>query len=441
VVVNPLPGFSWSQSLSVTFGTSAIVPFGGTETRALVFMDGSLYAGIGDWEDPELANPNTPGAQVLRLDSANGSWVEDQDFNQVQPSTGKKYYQAIAMLGTAHFDRDSGNNQIPPPGVDILMAGFWNIGVSGLPVWQKTIVTGSVGGKGTWTTSNLVPPPTSTAGQVRSFASYTDSVTNVEMAFAGSDPYGIFSGAFNSASNAIVWGATAEPGSVILTTGADRVMSFAACGGKLYASLYDAILVRTDGARPKWKKFYQYSGPALPAPSSGFRGLTCVPNLNGAGSMLISALEGPGDIYDIPLDRSRPTIELYTSNYLATQLGTSVDYVIAGYNNMIVDPQYGTPSCPTLLIGLSIIANNYQNAYEGYYPPASFLARYCNGTYSYLPPIVDPSIKPAPPLIATRALAVTQFTGDLAGELYGGGYDAHDDPAHNTDWIYRGSPK
>ena len=33
------------------------------------------------------------------------------------------------------------------------------------------------------------------------------------MAFAGSDPYGIFSGAFNSASNGIQWGATAEAGS------------------------------------------------------------------------------------------------------------------------------------------------------------------------------------------------------------------------------------
>ncbi len=33
------------------------------------------------------------------------------------------------------------------------------------------------------------------------------------MAFAGSDPYGIFSGAFNSTSNGIQWGAAAEAGS------------------------------------------------------------------------------------------------------------------------------------------------------------------------------------------------------------------------------------
>ena len=68
-IVNPVPGFTWNQSLPVTFNDPAIVPFGGTETRALVFMDGSLYAGIGDWEDPQLENPQTPAAQVLRLDS------------------------------------------------------------------------------------------------------------------------------------------------------------------------------------------------------------------------------------------------------------------------------------------------------------------------------------------------------------------------------------
>ena len=70
-------------------------------------MDGSLYAGIGDWEDPQLENPQTPGAQVLRLDSPTSSWVEDQDFNQPLPGqTTNKNYQAVADLGTAHFDHD-----------------------------------------------------------------------------------------------------------------------------------------------------------------------------------------------------------------------------------------------------------------------------------------------------------------------------------------------
>jgi hypothetical protein len=400
-------------------------------------MDGSLYAGIGDWEDPELENPQTPGAQVLRLDSPTGSWVEDEDFNQPIPyDPTEKNYEAVSVLGTAHFDHDYANNPITP--VDVLMAGFWSMS-NALTIFEKTVLTGSVGGKGTWTQIFLAAPPNPN-GQVRSFTSYTDSVTNVEMAFAGSNPYGIYSGAFNSATNVIQWGATAEAGTAGLLANGGRVMSFAACGGKLYASIYDAIAVRTDGANPSWQKFYQYSGPALPSESSGFRGLTCVPNLNGAGSMLIASLEGPGDIYDIPLNGSQPTIELHTSNYLASQLGTWIGYVIGAYNNMIVYPQSGSTNCPDLLIGFSANTWNYPNAYEDYYPTPQFLVRHCNGFYG-LRKIIDPSVTPAPPLLATRALAASQFSGDPAGTVYTGGYDAHNMSAHNTDWIYRGVPQ
>jgi hypothetical protein len=439
VIVNPAPGFSWNQSLPVTFNNPAIVPFGGTEARALVFMDGSLYAGIGDWEDPELENTQTPGAQVLRLDSPTSGWVEDQDFNQPFPGqTANKNYQAIANLGTAHFDHDYDNNPITP--VDVLMAGVWSMGY-GLTLFEKTVTTGSVGGGGTWTKINLVAPP-QPDGQVRSFASYTDSVTHVEMAFAGDNTYGIFSGGFNSATNGIQWGATAEAGSANILANGGRVMSFAACGGKLYASIYETIAVRTDGPNPSWQTLYQYAGPALPSSSSGFRGLTCVPNLNGAGSMLIAALEGNSpDIYDIPLNGSPPTIELHSANYLASQLGTWVDYGIGAYNNMIVYPQSGTPSCPDLLIGLSIVATTYPTEYENYYPTASYLVRHCDGTYDDVYSIVDPTITPAPPLLATRALVVSQFPGDPAGTLYAGGFDAHYQPSHNTDWIYRGVPQ
>jgi len=443
VIVNRPPAFSWRRSLPVTFKAPGIVPFGGTEARALVFMDGSLYAGIGDWEDPQLENPQTLGAQVLRLDSPTGGWVEDQNFLQAAANkSGNKDYQAIAALGMAHFDHDSSNNPITP--VHVLMTGFWNLNVAGLEVGQKTVTTGSSGAQGTWTIDTLVPPPNSSA-QVRSFASYTDSVTHQEMAFAGSDLYGIFSGAFNSSTNAIQWGATREAGSEPLTCipgqQSCRVMSFAACGGKLYASVYDAIEVRTDGANPSWKVFHRYSGPPLNSQSSGFRGLTCVQKLNGSGSMLIASLEGPGDVYDIPLDGSQPTIELHMSNYLATELGAWVSYNIAAYNDMIVYPQSGSKSCPDLLIGLGVIyVGNYPNNYRGLYPTPSFVVRHCNGSYGFRK-IIDPSITPAPPLLATRALAVSQFSGDPAGTLYGGGYDAHSMPAHNTDWVYRGVPK
>ena len=207
--------------------------------------------------------------------------------------------------------------------------------------------------------------------------------------------------------------------------------------------MYDAILVRTDGASPSWKIYYQYSGPALPAQSSGFRGLTCVPNLNGSGSMLISALEGQTvDIYDIPLDDSQATIELHTSNYIASQLGQWVGYGIAAYNNMVVYPESGSTRCPDLIIGLgALFTPNYANDYEGFHPNGLYMVRHCNGAYSSLGAIAVPGLDPSPALISARTVIVSQFSSDPAGTLYVGGYDAHDDPAHNTDWIYRGVPQ
>ena len=161
-----------------------------------------------------------------------------------------------------------------------------------------------------------------------------------------------------------------------------RVMSFAACGGKLYASVYNAIVVRTDGANPVGR-FYRYSGPALTSRSSGFRGLTCVPNLNGSGSMLIASLEGTGDIYDIPLDGSQPTIELHIPTISplswAPGLGTSLPRTTIWSSTLNPDRQAARPSHWSR--GRSTA--NYPNAYQGFYPTPSFLVRHCNGVYGY----------------------------------------------------------
>jgi hypothetical protein len=157
--------------------------------------------------------------------------------------------------------------------------------------------------------------------------------------------------------------------------------------------------------------------------------------------MLIAALENDSpDIYEFPLDGSQPSIELHTANFVASLLGTWVGYGIAGYNNMIVYPHSGSKNCPDLLIGLGVVnTGGYVNNYEGLYPIPTFLIRHCNGIYGFR--TIDPNITPAPWPLSTRALAVSEFPGDPAGTLYTGGYDAHNMPAHNTDWVYRGVPK
>src|SRR5208282_5762003 len=179
--------FTWKKSLPVTFDATGIEPFGGSETRALVFMDGSLYAGIGDWNDPELSDSSSkPAAQIARRDSPTGNWVQDRNFLDVVTKNGKNEYQAVAALGKAHFDHDMNGKAITP--VDVLMAGLWLLNDGGLHVAEKTVTTGSVGAQGTWTADVLADGN----DQVRAFRSYTDSVTGEELAFAGS--YAIFSG-------------------------------------------------------------------------------------------------------------------------------------------------------------------------------------------------------------------------------------------------------
>ena len=102
VIVNPAPEFTWHQSLPVTFNDPAIVPFGGTETRALVFMDGSLYAGIGDQGDSSADTPLD--AQVLRLDSPTSGWVEDQNFIPVVTNkNGTNKFGAVAQSRDGAF--------------------------------------------------------------------------------------------------------------------------------------------------------------------------------------------------------------------------------------------------------------------------------------------------------------------------------------------------
>jgi hypothetical protein len=445
VVVNPVPQFTWSQSLPVTFNDPAIVPFGGTETRSLVFMDGSLHAGIGDWKDPNVGQTGVNAAQVLRLDSPTGSWVQDQNFLAATSyKSGVQKFLAIGAMQMAHFDQDAGKNPITP--VDLLMTGFWNLNVSGLEVGQKTVTTGSSGAQGTWAVNTLVPPPAASA-QSRVLVGYTDSVTGVEMAFAGGCQYGNFSGAFNAGTNAIQWGANAEANSATLVqnatyanyTNSGRVMSFASCGGNLYASIFNTIVLRTDGANPSWGSVYTYPDYAnWPTGSSGFRGLTCVPQPTGSGYMLIAGIEDEGDIYAFQLDdMANPTVELHTLNYLSSQLGAQATNLIVAYNNMIAYPGSGTNDRPDLLIGLGILkAPNYPLAWQTLDPNPTFLVRHANGAYDFLT-ITPPGATP----ISTRTIAVSQFPGDPAGAIYAGGYDAgHGQSSHNTDWIYRGIP-
>jgi hypothetical protein len=507
VLVTPMPLISsWSNSFPNAFndnpnGSTVYTPAGGTETRALIFLDGSLYTGTGDWEDNTGAggqsvyqgDGKTVPAQILRLDTATGAWVVDQSFTtgaapvstHLDYGTGNQDwdFQAVANLGTASFSQDHTGASITP--VDVLLAGFWNrsastyggTSVSGLQIGQKTLTAGSSGGpQGTWTIAQAASGTVNgnTSAEARAFIGYTDSVTGQQMAFAGGDFYGVVSGAYVAgATSAIQWNpappsTTYETNSDTLAQAANvnpngysnggRYMSFATCGGKLYASLFNTIVVRKDGSSPSWSTYYTpaATGSAyyinLPVASSGFRGLTCVPDPVGMTYHLIAALEGPGDIYAFDLLGDPPTIELHTSNFLSSvgRLATWASDSIGAYNTMTPIPGTGASAHPDILIGLGLV--NVPSTYPGainnqiggyYLPSGSFLVRHANGSYDYQ--IVDPTLALSTCStticpVSARTIVPSGFSGDSLSTIYVGGYDGHNESTHDSGWLYRGVP-
>ena len=122
----------------------------GTEARALVAFGGSLYAGIGYWEDTSSGDANLPGAQVLRLDSPGGGWQVDLQIDPVIPSgpyTGWRKEYAVAGLAALTLTTDSAGAPLSPPAQFLAATTwgrppglrFWTRPLSA-PVWTETII-------------------------------------------------------------------------------------------------------------------------------------------------------------------------------------------------------------------------------------------------------------------------------------------------------------
>jgi hypothetical protein len=435
-----LPEFVWKQSLPVRYGDPAINPIGGTEVRALVAFDNSLFAAIGYWMDIEKNNPALPGAQVLRLDSPESAWRVDLELSDRAPS-GLRAYQAISNLQKVGFANDARGRPMPNP-VEILLAGVWKRGI-GVDVFARR--TGS--GSSNWLRMAIPGQEAAPRGtQARSFFLHRDQVTGVDMVFAGASNL-IFSGAYHLTQDQIVWNAgfewqgdyTDKP------VAAGRVSSFAEANGKLYATARGAIYERADGIAPTWKKVLEITinEPRV----TGLRGLTSIPNPAGRGEVLLASVEdNPARIYRVdPNERDasgqcNSTLELDVSAFLTQALGTHAGYVGIAYNNTTEYPD-SKRHCSMRLIGLEAVTPGAPRTFGAHHhnSNAYYLIRDCDGGYG-LRQIRDQQINPQPDLVAVRALALSPFPTDPAGTVYAGGFDTNRDPVHNSVWLYKGVP-
>jgi hypothetical protein len=422
----PVPLFNWRRSLPIVSMSPGIGSFGGTELRALATMGGSLYAGNGYWRDAQQSNPALPGAQVYVLDAATASWRVDAEFNERVAPGGKRRYQAIGALYRARFVEARQS---------VLLASVWDR-LGSLTIFSK------VGRSGSWDRYRFAQSAPASA-QTRSFGQHRDQVTGEELVFAGTNPVGIFSGTYDPGKpGGIDWARHPEAG-VSPTEASQRVMSFAQCNGKLYATVGWQIYERQDGKTPSWKHVFTW-GHDLPMNGyGGLRGLTSIADPTGAGEALLAAAEGgQGRVLRIaPLDRYSHPTDLDVLSFATKELNTTVEAVIVAYNNMTryIRTSHGAGS-PALLIGgydAKTASGGLGRQHKA--PGAYVLLRDSSGGYR-CQQVLDPAITPTPALVATRTIIVSPFGDDPPGTVYAGGFDAGNLTPHNSAWLYRGTP-
>jgi hypothetical protein len=403
---------------------------GGTELMNLVAYKGKVYAGTGFWEDVP-GEGQSPGPQVLVLDSPGASWREDQVFSERLPN-GKPRFLRVTALGAFTFTSDGQGRPLREP-VTMLVAGLGGAGPGRGAVFNRDDDTGK------WTELN------SGASTFRALGFYRDPVTKVDRIFAGggSATSGlVLSGVYDpSAPGRIRWDKNPE-----FAGFGYRVMAFAECNTRLYFAARSEVYERTvNGPSPKWNKVYSHQ--LQPAFSEGLRGLTTIPNPEGPGGAMLAALEGvPGLILRInPAGGFSTKVELNIDQFLRDLWGSLPHpYVIAAYNDM---PAVRDPETNQMLHVLGMQAHC---PLPGKTNSAWYLVRDSNGRYSlhevppvdsrppkYLSLVGNRTLGAAPNLVAVRAIVVSPFLEDARRVLYLGGYDADGRDAHNTAWLYR----
>lgn len=414
---------------------------GGTEMRLLTGHGGKLYAGNGYWQD--RPGPEGPqGAQILVLDGSDARWRVDHSFDERTPN-GRPRHLAISALSEVSFATDGTGARLPTP-VSLLVASTWDL-TGTTSVFSRDDATGA------WIASILAQdrPAADFLPQVRSFGAHRDRQTGIDLVFAGQDPRGVFSGAYDSSvPGRIRWGTEPELDISRIPTSAFsglagrlRVSSFAECNGRLYVAIGQQIYERIDGAAPQWRLIYTNRHPHHS--ETGLRGLTPILSSSGRGEVLLAAVEGDAAriIRVDPNDGSEIT-ELDLETFLSDRWQTRATYIIAAYNDMVkvhdnqredllhigleafIRPQAAAPN------GQRVVDVGYGQLEAGGW----YLVRYAHGHYDLRQ--ITPSLKTGQSLVATRSIAVSPFPND-GDMLYFAGYDANKAAAHNTAWIFR----
>lgn len=403
---------------------------GGTEMRVLATHKGMLFGGIETWMDDTTGTCDPfIGAQIMRLESSMGLWKLDKHFNTFFPqNTGRerKRNEGITALESVIFKNDKNGVALTTPDTILIAAARDFTGI--LAVYTRN------DNNGVWTETEVGTIPNDTTGStdndgtIRSFILYRDPITGIDRIFAGSLPNGIISGAYDSSlPGKIEWDTIPE-----LTGFVGRPMAFTVCNGDLYCAIAPSIYKRNNSTAT-WSTIFTYPFNVSPGGSSGLRGLTTVPNPNGAGQSLIAALEGTiSKIYRITPGQSTPVIEIDIDTLMTSAFGFAGQYYVVANSEMtwITEP----------ITGDSVLTITIQHHPANIRDDAFYLIRKQVGntiTYS-LKRIDNDVFSPLTILNSTRAIVPSPFTND-DNFVYLGGYDADNNISHNTAYALRAS--
>ena len=416
-LVQPAYQPSWNAGSTDTNGNLLY----GTETMFVTPYKGKLYAGTSNWTE---TNSALQACQLLVLDSPGGAWRQLYKFAAANTR--------FNSLKTVTFTTDAAGNTVAP--VTMLLAAANRSSAGTMQVLSLDDTTGNLVAMAIGNVTN--------GSQTRALGFHHDSVTGIDLVFAGSDDLGVIVGSYKaSATGRIQWQTNA---SELAVPDGERVMSFADANGVCYCATSKHIYQRTDGPAPTWQSIY-YAPTQTSA--TGIRGLTGVPNPSGTGQVLLFLSLSVVRHLD-PAANNQETIEQDMSAWLSASWGHDVPYVLGAYNDFLPYTNAATGELVFLFgfegsVKLTDLKVNPQLRIC-YMPGGQYVsdAHYCvrhattNGLSFEWRQITDPAL---PTRVSTRTICVSPFAVDQGNVFYFGGFDCNALVSHNTAWICRGS--
>ncbi len=429
---------NWNWSYISGYADSSSVFAGGSEIMHLASHGGKLYGVAGYWEDNHWKVPegrSKQSAQLIRLDSTDGSWVVDMDLGDASPPN--IHIMKGNILKEITFTMDGNGDDLPEP-VALLFMAAGNIH-SHDNVWVLDDETGK------WVHEIVASgePIKNMRYVPRDVEIFTDKVTGQERIFLLLGNPGIISGVYDpDQPTKIRWDEDIEfPKGEMLSV---RALGMVEANGELYFSGGGSIYKRHDGPNPTYTEVLHLAD--LPnVEMGGVRGLSAIDNPKGEGESLIF-MWAPDKTSVGTITRLDPdgnggfTVheEAHIGELMEAVLGNDIKAtkVLGAYNNFheMADPETGDI---IHLFGFQAVLQGDDSivGHGGYYRGAMYAIRTKDMQYKIGE--VNGLFKPGNArIVAPRTFTLSPFGDD---RLFVAGYDSNFAEATGMAWVFDAS--